>query len=87
MAEALNILEVNNIDLKGQRFNGYDIKNYINNKTKHSAKQIIVYKSTTEKDVLAFFYNFKNIQLFGELALLEQKNYLSTLNCRSHRQP
>jgi|BioPla2DNA2_1021312.scaffolds.fasta_scaffold12825_3 glycosyltransferase involved in cell wall biosynthesis len=72
MTEVLNILEVNNIDLKGRRFNGYDIKNHINNKTKHSAKQIVVYKSTVDKDVLAFFYSYKNIKLFKYLGLFEQ---------------
>lgn len=54
MAEALEILEVNNIDLIGQRFNGYDIKNYINNNTEHSAKQIVVDKLSKDKDVFGF---------------------------------
>jgi len=73
MAEALEILEVNNIDLIGQRFNGYDIKNYINNNTEHSAKQIVVDKLSKDKDVFWFFKGDKNLKLFKRLALLEQE--------------
>lgn len=61
----MKILEVNDFDLLGRRFNGYDIKNYINNKTGHSAKQIVVYKSSKDNDVFTFFNNYKNIHLFG----------------------
>lgn len=73
MEQKLNILEVNNVDLIGQRFNGYDIKNYLNNSSKHCAKQVVVYKSSEDKDVLVFFDNYIKVILFEKISILEQK--------------
>lgn len=50
----MKILEVNNIDLPGKRFNGYDILNYINNNTKHSAYQIVCDKLSNSDFVIPF---------------------------------
>lgn len=55
----LKILEVNNVDLPGRRFNGYDLLDEINNNTVHSAKQIVTYKTSTHEKVYTFYDNDK----------------------------
>lgn len=76
MKNKLKILEVNNIDLPGQRFNGYDIMLHINKNTNHSAKQIVTYKWSNNKDVIQFFKSPKNIR-FNENLIMEESNILS----------
>lgn len=72
----LNILEVNNIDLPGRRFNGYDLLNEINNNSIHRAKQIVTYKMSNNKNVITFYKNNKQLSKEGELLTLES-NLLS----------
>lgn len=75
----LNILEVNNVDLSGRRFNGYDLMEYFNSNTKHRVKQIVSYKSSDNNNVINF-YN-KTTDLYSEWDLIsEEKNVLSVLN-------
>ena len=68
----MKILEVNNIDLLGKRFNGYDLKEYINNNTDNTAKQIVTIKMSKDKNVISFFKN-KEV-LSKEWKLIEAEN-------------
>lgn len=52
-----NILQVNNVDILGRRFNGYDIMEKINLDTNHSAFQIVIDKLSDNRDVYNFFYS------------------------------
>ena len=65
----LNILEVNNIDLSGRRFNGYDLQEEINKNTIHRAKQIVTYKESKNDKVL-MFYN-TNEKCWAEWRLMD----------------
>lgn len=65
----LNILEVNNLDLPGRRFNGYDLQNEINQNTIHRAKQIVTYKESDNKNVLLFHES--NERLWAEWRLID----------------
>lgn len=73
MNKKIKILEVNNIDLPGRRFNGYDIQNYVNKNTGSSAKQIVVLKLSNDKKVVRFFDSVLNIALSNKLGLLEKE--------------
>ncbi len=48
----MRILEVNNTDLAGKRFNGYDLQIMINNNTVHKAKQLVFDKCSEDKNVV-----------------------------------
>lgn len=48
----MNILHVNDNDLPGRRFNGYDLQLMLNKKKEFSAKQVVVLKSSKNKNVL-----------------------------------
>ncbi len=75
----LHILEVNNTDEAGRRFNGYDLIEEINNNTVHSAKQIVTVKNSKNKDVGTFFDNWKQLSFEQEM-LQEEQNVLSVHN-------
>jgi len=51
----MKILEINNIDLPGKVFNGYDLQKFINENTKHTAKQMVIEKLSKDKNVITFF--------------------------------
>ena len=51
----LRILEVNNLDLPGRRFNGYDLLDVINDNTPHTADQIVTYKDSDHPRVYKFY--------------------------------
>ena len=55
----IKILEVNNVDLSGRRFNGYDIQEYINQHTIHNANQIVTYKTSDSNNVYKFHDNYR----------------------------
>lgn len=56
----LRILQVNNIDLLGRRFNGYDLLDEINNNSIHSANQVVIHKLSKNKNVYKL-YNSKEL--------------------------
>lgn len=74
--DSLKILEVNNLDLLGRRFNGYDLLDVINNHSKHSAKQIVTFKSSNNPDVLEF-YKSKGSLFRGDLLVDSELDELS----------
>lgn len=67
----LRILEVNNVDLPGRRFNGYDLLDVINNHTKHSATQIVTYKTSNNKDVHTFYESERLLSKEWDLVVAE----------------
>lgn len=79
----LNILEVNNIDLPGRRFNGYDIMQEINhNCNEFRCSQIVTYKQSDDDKVAKFYDNSFELEL--EYKLLEaEKEILSVHNVLS----
>ena len=69
----LKILEVNNVDLPGRRFNGYDLQIEINNNTPHFAKQIVTYKTSNNQNVTKFYDNDKLLSKEWSLVGAEQE--------------
>ena len=67
----LNILEVNNIDIFGRRFNGYDLMEEINHNTPNRAKQIVTLKHSDNKNVVMYFPYGE--QSYFEYQLLENE--------------
>jgi len=59
----LRIFEVNNVDIHGRRFNGYDLLEEINEHTPNQARQIVVYKTSDNKDVKTFYKSQRGISL------------------------
>lgn len=74
--DSLKILEVNNLDLLGRRFNGYDLLDTINNNSVHSAKQIVTFKSSSNPNVLEF-YKSKGSLFRGDLLVDSELSLLS----------
>lgn len=74
------ILEVNNIDLIGRRFNGYDLMLMLNNDRKFCAKQIVIHKLSDKKNVYKFFDSNKYIYVVNKLEEFEKKE----LSIHSH---
>lgn len=63
----MNVLEVNNIDLPGRRFNGYDIQKLLNQKDEFNCKQIVVYKQSEDDNVIKFFDDDVTYDFFHKL--------------------
>lgn len=74
--EKLNILEINNIDLLGRRFNGYDLMEEINNHTNCTANQLVTYKTSDNKHVIPIYKNENQLHKEWQL-LYHEKNLLS----------
>ncbi|MGE5455571.1 MAG: glycosyltransferase [Ignavibacteriales bacterium] len=55
----IKILEINNIDILGRRFNGYDIQKYINNNTKHKCIQLVTDKISNDDNVKILLNNYE----------------------------
>lgn len=72
----LRILEVNNLDLQGRRFNGYDLLDVIDNETPHRAHQIIIYKESKDGRVKKFYNNQAELNLEWQM-LSEEAEELS----------
>ena len=53
----MKILEINNTDIPGKRFNGYDLIEMINSKTNHTAKQMVLYKMSSNDNVIDLIPN------------------------------
>ena len=73
MENKIKVLEVNNIDLPGRRFNGYDTQLLLNQKPNFSCKQIVVYKHSNDEMVEKFFDNFVTYDYFHKLMEFEDK--------------
>lgn len=80
-----SILEVNYVDLPGKRFNGYDIMEYINKETIHSANQIVTYKTSENNNVIKLYNNLQ--QELEYLLLNYESNTMSLHSCLSSSSP
>lgn len=76
----IKVLEINNIDLIGKRFNGYDLIEYFEN-SKIEVNQIVVLKKSKNNKVITFFDESLH-NLFFNLAEYENRK-LSTHSCVS----
>lgn len=66
----MKILEINNTDLAGKRFNGYDLLDLINNNTNHTAIQCVIDKNSENYNVHEIIENKTTRKI---KSLLEQK--------------
>ena len=71
MDKKINVLEVNNVDLTGRRFNGYDIMQS-NIDSNVQINQIVIYKQSKNINVKTFFDNYSQMKMFEELNNFEK---------------
>lgn len=57
----MKILEVNDNDIYGKIFNGYDIMNVLNKKEEFKVKQAVINKLSHNKNVVRYFNNIESI--------------------------
>ena len=72
MEEKLKVLEVNNIDLPGRRFNGYDLIQY-SLKKDIDIRQAVVYKQSNNNKVSLLLKNSVQLQMFEKLEKFEKE--------------
>lgn len=72
MEKKINILEVNNIDLPGRRFNGYDLMDNIEDENIHISQAVILKQSKNDK-VKQLLQNSELMQLLEKLEEFENK--------------
>ena len=72
MEKKINVLEVNNIDLPGRRFNGYDLMNNIEDENIHISQAVILKQSKNDK-VKQLLQNSELMQLLEKLEEFENK--------------
>lgn len=72
MEEKINVLEVNNIDLPGRRFNGYDLIKYVQG-TDVDVNQMVIYKQSNNKKVHKLLKNSEQMQMFENLEKFEME--------------
>lgn len=70
MEEKIKVLEVNNIDLPGRRFNGYDLMQY-SLKKDIDIRQAVVYKQSNNNKVSLLLKNSQQLQMFEKLENFE----------------
>lgn len=75
MEEKINVLEVNNIDLPGRRFNGYDLIKYAQ-ATEVDINQMVIYKQSKNNKVHQLLKTSEQMQMMDKLEQFE-KNELS----------
>ena len=81
-----HILEINNIDLPGHIWNGYDLMNYLNTNTNYIANQICTYKLSNNDDVIKLYQTQKELDLEYQILQFES-NTLSVHSCVSSSTP
>lgn len=69
----MRVLEVNNNDLQGRRFNGYDL---IDNQNDIDVNQIVIEKDSTNPKVFKFFSNIKEYYVYSKFFRYETENSL-----------
>lgn len=73
MSDVIKILEVNNIDLPGRRFNGYDLMN----ETKDNSldiKQLVIHKQSKNDKVVKILKNYEQMLMLEKLEEFENKD-------------
>lgn len=69
----IKVLEVNNIDLPGRRFNGYDLINDTKNSNEIDIKQAVIYKQSNNENVKKILKNNKQMEMFYKLIKFEEE--------------
>ena len=72
MEKKINVLEVNNIDLPGRRFNGYDLMNNIEDES-ININQTVILKQSKNDNVKKLLQNSELMQLLEKLEEFENK--------------
>ena len=70
MEEKISILEVNNVDLPGRRFNGYDLMNSVK-EDNIDIKQKVIYKQSKNDKVKQLLSNYEQMQMLEKLEEFE----------------
>ena len=72
MEEKISILEVNNVDLPGRRFNGYDLMNSVK-EDNIDIKQKVIYKQSKNDKVKQLLSNYEQMQMLEKLEEFENQ--------------
>lgn len=72
MEKKLKVLEVNNIDLSGRRFNGYDLMNNTTDDTVE-IKQMVIHKQSKNEKVKRLLKNYEQMKILERLEEFERK--------------
>ncbi len=81
-----HILEINNLDLPGRLWNGYDIMNHINESTPDLAVQLCTYKTSNNDNAIKIYPLDSQQELEYKLLSFED-NVLSVHSCLSSATP
>ena len=74
----MNVLHVNNVDLQGRRFNGYDLMREMASRGV-SGKQAVVTKLSDDPSVVGLLDQPGDIRLHGAIAAVEMRHSISNL--------
>jgi len=69
----MKVLEVNNTDLQGSRFNGYDLIEFLNKFTKHKGKMLVNVKESSNNDVYSIYDSLIGKIIENNLSIIEKK--------------
>lgn len=72
MEKSINVLEINNIDLPGRRFNGYDLLDTPNNEN-INIKQMVIHKQSNNDKVIRLLNISEQMRLLEKLEEFENK--------------
>ena len=72
MEKKINILEVNNVDLPGRRFNGYDLMNSIEDEN-ININQTVIFKQSKNDKVKQILLNYEQMQMLEKLENFEKQ--------------
>lgn len=72
----MRVLEVNNLDLQGRRFNGYD---FIDNLKNIDVTQLVIEKSSKNKKVKQILKNMKHYYIYSKFYRFETENSLQNI--------
>lgn len=71
----MKIIQINDNDLFGRAFNGYDIAEHFNNTKEHDVKQLVLYKYSKNNNVEALFRYATNLDTEYDINLLQQNEF------------
>ncbi|MBR6133260.1 MAG: glycosyltransferase [Bacilli bacterium] len=80
----IRVVEVNDIDLPGRTFNGYDMISDVSNQ-KIDVKQVVIVKQSQNDNVIKMFSNINMMDIYSKL--IGYENDLSTINVYSISTP
>lgn len=82
----MKVLQVNNVDIYGRSFNGYDLMNYLNENKIYDVKQLVVSKFSKNENVIGLYKDKIGTEFEGRAFELEQSQLgvHSTLSATSY---